>query len=95
MAQIKAKFQFRKSFLAMMIGLGLLPSAHAMQELTDSSLSDTTGEGVALVLDDFKMVFRHRMMLPVVQAMHEVLPIQVRQTLALFVLFRLERTMLS
>lgn len=58
MAQIKAKFQFRKSFLAMMIGLGLLPSAHAMQELTDSSLSDTTGEGVALVLDDFKMVFQ-------------------------------------
>ena len=58
MAQIKAKFQFRKSYLAMMIGLGLLPSAHAMQELTDSSLSDTTGEGVALVLDNFKMVFQ-------------------------------------
>ncbi|WP_179992640.1 MULTISPECIES: hypothetical protein [unclassified Acinetobacter] len=58
MAQIKAKFQFRKSYLAMMIGLGLLPSAHAMQELSDSSLSDTTGEGVALVLDDFKMVFQ-------------------------------------
>lgn len=58
MAQIKAKFQFRKSYLAMMIGLGLLPSAYAMQELTDSSLSDTTGEGVALVLDDFKMVFQ-------------------------------------
>ena len=58
MAQIKAKFQFRKSYLAMVIGLGLLPSAHAMQELTDSSLSDTTGEGVALVLDDFKMVFQ-------------------------------------
>lgn len=58
MAQIKAKFQFRKSYLAMMIGLGLLPSAHAMQELTDSSLSDTTGEGVALVLDGFKMVFQ-------------------------------------
>lgn len=58
MAQIKAKFQFRKSYLAMMISLGLLPSAHAMQELTDSSLSDTTGEGVALVLDDFKMVFQ-------------------------------------
>ena len=58
MAQIKAKFQFRKSYLAMMISLGLLPSAHAMQELTDSSLSDTTGEGVALVLNDFKMVFQ-------------------------------------
>ncbi|MBO3661112.1 hypothetical protein J5N53_08210 [Acinetobacter variabilis] len=58
MAQIKAKFQFRKSYLAMVVGLGLLPSAHAMQELTDSSLSDTTGEGVALVLDDFKMVFQ-------------------------------------
>ena len=58
MAQTKAEFQFRKSYLAMMISLGLLPSAHAMQELTDSSLSDTTGEGVALVLDDFKMVFQ-------------------------------------
>ena len=42
----------------MTIGLSLLPSAHAMQELSDSSLSDTTGEGVALVLDDFKMVFQ-------------------------------------
>ncbi|WP_291360306.1 hypothetical protein, partial [Acinetobacter sp. UBA3025] len=58
MAQTKAEFQFRKSYLAMMISLGLLPSAHAMQELTDSSLSDTTGEGVALVLDNFKMVFQ-------------------------------------
>lgn len=58
MTQIKDIFKFRKSYLAMTIGFSLLPSAHAMQELSDSSLSDTTGEGVALVLDDFKMVFQ-------------------------------------
>ncbi|WP_180040251.1 hypothetical protein [Acinetobacter sp. YH12100] len=58
MTQIKDIFKFRKNYLAMTIGLILLPSAHAMQELSDSSLSDTTGEGVALVLDDFKMVFQ-------------------------------------
>ena len=58
MTQIKDLFKFRKNYLAMTIGLSLLPSAHAMQELSDSSLSDTTGEGVALVLDDFKMVFQ-------------------------------------
>lgn len=58
MTQIKDLFKFRKNYLAMTIGLILLPSAHAMQELSDSSLSDTTGEGVALVLDDFKMVFQ-------------------------------------
>ncbi|WP_216934752.1 MULTISPECIES: hypothetical protein [unclassified Acinetobacter] len=58
MTQIKDILKFRKSYLAMTIGLSLLPSAHAMQELSDSSLSDTTGEGVALVLDDFKMVFQ-------------------------------------
>ncbi|MFV5502866.1 hypothetical protein [Acinetobacter sp. 226] len=58
MTQIKAILKFRKSYLAMTIGFSLLPSAHAMQELSDSSLSDTTGEGVALVLDDFKMVFQ-------------------------------------
>ncbi|QPF32755.1 hypothetical protein [Acinetobacter lwoffii] len=58
MTQIKDIFKFRKSYLAMTIGFSLLPSAHAMQELSDSSLSNTTGEGVALVLDDFKMVFQ-------------------------------------
>lgn len=58
MTQIKDLFKFRKNYLAITIGLILLPSAHAMQELSDSSLSDTTGEGVALVLDDFKMVFQ-------------------------------------
>lgn len=30
----------------------------AMQPLSDDSLSSTTGEGVALILDDFKMVFQ-------------------------------------
>ena len=58
MTQIKDILRFRKSYLAMTIGLSLLPSAHAMQELSDSSLSDTTGEGVALVLEDFKMVMQ-------------------------------------
>ncbi|MGE8538895.1 MAG: hypothetical protein ACN6NI_06395 [Acinetobacter sp.] len=58
MTQIKNIFKFRKSYLAMTISLSLLSSAHAMQELSDSSLSDTTGEGVALLPESFKMVFQ-------------------------------------
>ncbi|WP_228206891.1 hypothetical protein [Acinetobacter sp. LoGeW2-3] len=34
------------------------PATFALQELSDTSLSESTGEGVALVLDNFKMVFQ-------------------------------------
>lgn len=49
---------FKKSCLASLIGLFCMPSAYALQQLSDDSLSETTGEGVALILDNFKMVFQ-------------------------------------
>ncbi|QTD65072.1 hypothetical protein J4G46_04500 [Acinetobacter towneri] len=51
-------FPFRKPCLATAIGLLLANPSYALQALSDDSLSNTTGEGVALVLDDFKMVFQ-------------------------------------
>ncbi|WP_180112419.1 hypothetical protein [Acinetobacter sp. YH12131] len=51
-------FPFRKRCLATAIGLLLANPSYALQALSDDSLSNTTGEGVALVLDDFKMVFQ-------------------------------------
>ncbi|WP_180062435.1 hypothetical protein [Acinetobacter sp. YH12120] len=51
-------FPFRKRCLATAIGLLLTNPSYALQALSDDSLSNTTGEGVALVLDDFKMVFQ-------------------------------------
>lgn len=58
MTELVRFHRFRRRYLALTIGLMMLPTAHAMQELSDHSLSDTTGEGVALVLDNFKMVFQ-------------------------------------
>jgi len=51
-------FPFRKHCLATAIGFFLANPSYALQALSDDSLSNTTGEGVALVLDDFKMVFQ-------------------------------------
>ena len=48
---------FKKSCLMSMITACMTPT-FAMQPLSDDSLSSTTGEGVALILDDFKMVFQ-------------------------------------
>lgn len=58
MTELVRFHRFRRRYLALTIGLMMLPTAHAMQELSDHSLSDTTGEGVALVLDNFKMVMQ-------------------------------------
>ncbi|MFV5517437.1 hypothetical protein [Acinetobacter towneri] len=51
-------YPFRKHCLATAIGLLLANPSYALQALSDDFLSNTTGEGVALVLDDFKMVFQ-------------------------------------
>ncbi|MFV5482177.1 hypothetical protein [Acinetobacter towneri] len=51
-------FPFRKHCLAIAVGMFLANPSYALQVLSDDSLSNTTGEGVALVLDDFKMVFQ-------------------------------------
>ena len=50
--------RFKKSCLASLIAVLLSPSVNALESLSDDHLSETTGEGVALVLDDFKMVFQ-------------------------------------
>lgn len=51
-------FPFPKHCLAIAVGMYLANPSYALQVLSDDSLSNTTGEGVALVLDDFKMVFQ-------------------------------------
>lgn len=51
-------YSFRASYLAMLVSLCMSPATFALQELSDTSLSESTGEGVALVLDNFKMVFQ-------------------------------------
>lgn len=50
--------RYKQTYLALSIALMCMPSAYALESLSDDSLSETTGEGVALVLDDFKMVFQ-------------------------------------
>ncbi|WP_205671790.1 hypothetical protein [Acinetobacter sp. WCHAc010052] len=48
----------RKSVLATLIGLAVAQSGHALKPMSDESLSETTGEGIALLPEDFKMVFQ-------------------------------------
>ena len=49
---------FKKTVLASFIGLCLSQSCSALETLSDESLSDTTGEGIALLPTDAYMVFR-------------------------------------
>lgn len=49
---------FRKRYLACAVCFSMISSAYAMQELSDTSLSESTGEGVALLPEKFKMVFQ-------------------------------------
>lgn len=50
--------RFKKSCLASLIAVLLSPSVYALESLSDDSLAETTGEGVALTLENFKMVFQ-------------------------------------
>jgi len=49
---------FKKTFLACFIGLSFIQSAFALQELSDDGLSQTTGEGIAILPTNTFMVFR-------------------------------------
>ena len=49
---------FQKTVLATLIGLCLNQSVFALQELSDDGLSETTGEGIALLPQDTYMIFR-------------------------------------
>ena len=48
----------KKSCLASLVGLMLAQSTFALESLSDEYLADTTGEGIALLPENFKMVFQ-------------------------------------
>ena len=58
MTYVKKAYRFRQSCIAMSVSLLLAQSAYALQDLSDTALSETTGEGVALLPENFKMVFQ-------------------------------------
>ncbi len=49
---------FQKTVLASLIGLCLSQSSFALEELSDAGLSETTGEGIAILPQNAFMVFR-------------------------------------
>jgi len=49
---------FQKTVLASLIGLFLSQSSFALEELSDAGLSETTGEGIAILPQNTFMVFR-------------------------------------
>ncbi|MFW2160198.1 hypothetical protein ACG93T_02185 [Acinetobacter beijerinckii] len=53
-----SKVSFQKTVLASLIGLFLNQSVFALEEISDESLSETTGEGIAFLPENFAMVFR-------------------------------------
>ncbi len=58
MTTLNYTVKFQKTVLASFIGLCLSQSCFALEALSDASLSDTTGEGIALLPQDAYMVFR-------------------------------------
>lgn len=50
--------RFKKSCLASVLAALLSPSVYALESLSDDHLSETTGEGIALLPENFKMVFQ-------------------------------------
>ncbi|WP_151980032.1 hypothetical protein [Acinetobacter guerrae] len=55
MTAITYTVNFKKTVLASVIGLFLSQSCFALQEISDESLSETTGEGIALLPENFSM----------------------------------------
>ncbi len=58
MTTLNYTVKFKKTVLASIVGLSLSQSCFALEALSDDSLSDTTGEGIALLPQDAYMVFR-------------------------------------
>ncbi|RKG52675.1 hypothetical protein D7V64_08805 [Acinetobacter cumulans] len=58
MTQLNQAFRFRQSCLVAAVSMLLTPSVYALQDLPDEALSKTTGEGVALLPENFKFVFQ-------------------------------------
>ena len=49
---------FQKSCLASVVSLLITQSGYALESLSDDRLAETTGEGIALLPENFKMVFQ-------------------------------------
>ena len=60
MTQLSYTVKFSKTVLAFLVGSLLGQSVFALEALSDDSLADTTGEGIAFLPDNFKMVSRFR-----------------------------------
>lgn len=59
MSNLTIKSHFKLSTLALSVGLSLMTSgAFALEALDDQGLAASTGEGVALLPEDFRMVFQ-------------------------------------
>lgn len=58
MTQKNRRPYIRQSYLALALIFCMLPAAQAIEELSDASLSETTGEGIAILPEDFKLVFQ-------------------------------------
>ncbi|RKG34508.1 hypothetical protein [Acinetobacter tianfuensis] len=58
MTRLTKASQFRQRCLAAAVSMLIAPSVFALQDLSDETLSETTGEGVALLPENFKMVFQ-------------------------------------
>ncbi|MDM1762839.1 MULTISPECIES: hypothetical protein [unclassified Acinetobacter] len=58
MTQFSYTVKLKKTVLASLLGLGLTQSCFALEALTDESLSESTGEGIAFLPQNVKMVFQ-------------------------------------
>jgi len=58
MTTLNYTVSFQKTVLASLIGLLLSQSSFALEELSDAGLSETTGEGIAILPQNAFMVFR-------------------------------------
>ena len=58
MTTLNYTVRFQKTVLASLIGLCVSQSSFALEELSDAGLSETTGEGIAILPQNTYMVFR-------------------------------------
>ena len=58
MTQFEFSCKFRRRGLSVILGVLMAPSIFALEVLSDQSLANTTGEGIAILPENFKMVFQ-------------------------------------
>ncbi|AWL28248.1 hypothetical protein DJ533_06485 [Acinetobacter defluvii] len=58
MTKLGYTVKFKKTLLASLLGLSLSQTCFALEALTDENLSESTGEGIAFLPENFKMVFQ-------------------------------------